>query len=88
MKKAVFGFVMIAGVLAFAMLLTRHTPVSAATPTQPVYTADGKLMLPTNYREWVFLTSGLGMNYSTGAGGPQFLGSDSIHECDGPSLPR
>lgn len=35
---------------------------------QPVYTADGKLALPENYREWVFLSSGFGMNYSNGGG--------------------
>src|SRR5438270_6058498 len=73
MKKSAIAVVLIAGAVAFAMWLTRHTSVSAATPNQPVYTADGKLMLPTNYREWVFLTSGLGMNYSTGTGGPQLF---------------
>jgi tetratricopeptide (TPR) repeat protein len=35
---------------------------------KPRYTADKKLMRPTGYREWVFLSSGLGMNYA--AGGP------------------
>jgi len=34
----------------------------------PAYTHDGKLMLPANYREWVFLSSGFGMNYSNGGG--------------------
>ena len=29
----------------------------------PQYTSDGKLMLPRDYREWVFLSSGLGMTY-------------------------
>jgi hypothetical protein len=27
------------------------------------YTADGQLILPSDYREWVFLSSGLGMTY-------------------------
>ena len=27
---------------------------------QPRYTGDGQLMLPSDYREWVFLSSGLG----------------------------
>jgi hypothetical protein len=31
---------------------------------QPRYTADGQLTLPTDYREWTFLSSGLGMTYS------------------------
>jgi Cytochrome P460 len=30
---------------------------------QPRYTADGQLTLPSDYREWVFLSSGLGMTY-------------------------
>jgi hypothetical protein len=29
----------------------------------PRYAADGQLMLPSEYREWVFLSSGLGMTY-------------------------
>jgi len=29
----------------------------------PQFTAEGKLMRPQNYREWIFLSSGLGMNY-------------------------
>jgi hypothetical protein len=30
----------------------------------PQYTKEGKLLLPADYREWVFLTSGLGMTYA------------------------
>ena len=30
----------------------------------PVYTADGNLKFPANYREWVYLTSGVDMSYS------------------------
>src|ERR1700683_2829827 len=30
---------------------------------QPRYAADGQLTLPSDYREWVFLSSGLGMTY-------------------------
>src|SRR6185437_1474171 len=29
----------------------------------PRYTADGQLLFPKDYREWVFLSSGLGMTY-------------------------
>jgi hypothetical protein len=31
---------------------------------QPRYTSDGQLTLPSAYREWVFLSSGLGMSYT------------------------
>jgi hypothetical protein len=30
----------------------------------PQYTKEGKLLLPADYREWVFLSSGLGMTYA------------------------
>jgi tetratricopeptide (TPR) repeat protein len=56
-------------VMAASVLLATHaSKVSAAdqNENQPNYTKDGKLVLPPNYREWFFLTSGLGMNYSTG----------------------
>ena len=29
----------------------------------PVFSADNQLMKPENYREWVYLSSGLGMSY-------------------------
>jgi hypothetical protein len=32
-------------------------------PDAPAYTDDGKLLRPSDYREWVFVTSGLGMTY-------------------------
>lgn len=32
-------------------------------PDEPQYTSDGQLKLPANYREWIYLTSGLGMTY-------------------------
>lgn len=37
---------------------------STAPDAGPVYTEDGRLKLPQNYREWVFLSSGLDMSYS------------------------
>ena len=30
----------------------------------PTYTADGKMLFPANYRQWIFLTSGVDMSYS------------------------
>ena len=40
---------------------------SAAGNDAPKFTSDGKLRRPTNYREWVFLSSGLGMTYGPAA---------------------
>jgi hypothetical protein len=45
----------------------------AQTASEPRYTPDGQLALPSDYREWVFLSSGLGMTYATaGAGDAMF----------------
>jgi Cytochrome P460 len=33
----------------------------------PTYTADGDLIPPTDYREWVFMSAGLDMSYSESA---------------------
>jgi hypothetical protein len=30
----------------------------------PVFTAEGKLVFPSRYREWIYLTSGLNMSYA------------------------
>jgi Cytochrome P460 len=37
---------------------------STETHRNPVYTADGQLTLPEDYREWVYLSSGFDMAYS------------------------
>ena len=31
---------------------------------EPRYTSNGRMLRPENYREWVYLSSGLGMSYS------------------------
>jgi len=35
----------------------------ASAQEAPQYTNDGQMRLPANYREWIFLSSGLGMTY-------------------------
>jgi len=40
----------------------------SAFAQSPSYTPDGKLMFPTGYREWIYLTSGVDMSYSPMAG--------------------
>ena len=39
----------------------------AALSADPEFTADGQLKRPTNYREWIYLSSGLGMIYGPAA---------------------
>jgi hypothetical protein len=42
-------------------------------PTMPRYTSDNQLLRPDNYREWIYLSSGLGMNYSPAVGGHEMF---------------
>jgi hypothetical protein len=61
-------------VLLLAFLLPAAAPKSADTP-ELSYTADGQMIYPVNYRQWIYLTSGLGMSYVpqlAGAGHPMF----------------
>jgi Cytochrome P460 len=68
--------------LALAFLLPIHgspnsaasQPASATTADVPNYTADGQLIFPANYREWIFLTSGVDMSYN-----PRFNSSGMGH---------
>jgi tetratricopeptide (TPR) repeat protein len=66
MRKTTLVICLLAVVIGVGL---RMKHVSAAGPdssNHPAYTSDGKLVLPANYRDWTFLTTGLGMNYSTG----------------------
>lgn len=50
-----------------AVLLIQSGPqdaVAASDSNAPQYTADGKLMFPANYREWIYLTTGMDMDYN------------------------
>jgi Cytochrome P460 len=40
---------------------TKQRPNNATTP---VYTVDGGLIFPENYREWIYLTTGMDMDYN------------------------
>ena len=43
----------------------------------PAFTADGRLVKPENYREWIWVSSGLGMSYNPPA---QSAGSDPVFD--------
>src|SRR5215831_6498303 len=53
--------------LFIAGLVVLCLTVSAQTTIEPRYTADGQLTRPENYREWIYLSSGLGMSYGPNA---------------------
>ncbi|HMH30508.1 MAG TPA: cytochrome P460 family protein [Steroidobacteraceae bacterium] len=52
-------------IAALTLLCSTALGDSTETPIRaPVYTKDGRLTLPENYREWVYLSSGFDMAYS------------------------
>ena len=59
--KRIFGLVILA--LAAAALLS-PAPRAKEASNEPRYTPDGKLLMPANYRDWNYLSSGLGMTYA------------------------
>lgn len=68
-KKSIL--ILVVGACLLALVAVKRTPQLAADTgrlNHPIYSSDGHLMLPGNYREWVFLSSGYGMNYAAGAG--------------------
>ena len=60
------GAVLLACMVGVAGAQTALPPTAhaEAAPLAPSYTDDGKLQLPADYREWIFLSSGLDMSYS------------------------
>jgi len=68
-KVAVWGMALAVAVLAG---LTRAADRVSA-PDKPQYTRNNELLRPANYRNWVYLSSGLGMNYSAGAADHQMF---------------
>jgi hypothetical protein len=52
------------------LLLAASSIACLLAQSAPNYTADGQLTLPADYREWTFLSSGLGMTYHPEASRP------------------
>jgi hypothetical protein len=44
-------------------LMCLSLPAQHGPSGEPRYTGDGRLQRPDNYREWIYLSSGLGMTY-------------------------
>jgi hypothetical protein len=57
----------VAGCLGVTAVLTTHHATAEAIDDGPQFTADGQMRFPKDYREWVFLSSGLGMTYGPAA---------------------
>ena len=53
---------------ALAIVLTHHQQiVRAASADAPSYTPNGDMQPPANYREWIYLSTGIDMSYSPSA---------------------
>jgi Cytochrome P460 len=63
--------------LLSVLVLTAAFALLAAAPDEkmpkPQYDEKGQLMRPVDYREWIFLSAGYGMNYSPEPGGHEMF---------------
>jgi len=62
--KALALGVCLAAASASLLLLARTPHVTHAATAAPAYAANGDMLPLTNYREWVYLTTGIDMSYS------------------------
>jgi hypothetical protein len=69
MRRLVPASLMLVAIVAATMLRAASPD---AAPGRPQYTSDNQLMPPIDYREWIFLSSGLGMSYSATPGHEMF----------------
>jgi len=53
--------ILLGGTLLFSPAALRQTSSPTAAP---VYTSDGQLRFPENYRDWIYLSSGFDMSYN------------------------
>ena len=66
MKKTALALAALSYLAANAVVAGQQRPVSTTSPQSeaPRYTNGSNLVRPPDYREWVFLSSGLGMEYN------------------------
>jgi hypothetical protein len=57
----------LASFVAVDVSLHRVPLAKAASATGPAYAPNGDMLSPANYREWIYLTSGMDMSYSAKA---------------------
>jgi Cytochrome P460 len=69
LKTALFLF---SGAILFSFPAARQIRSTESPDAKPHY-LGAKLARPEGYREWVFLSSGLGMNYNPSPGGPELF---------------
>jgi hypothetical protein len=69
----------VSAVVSLGWVMRPVHPVAAQKSVNlPEYTADGQMVAPKNYREWIFLTSGFDMTYRERAGAPDHSVFDNV----------
>jgi hypothetical protein len=66
---AVLG--VLAGAVAIPIALHPPKAAMASSSASPAYAANGEMLPPANYREWIYLTSGIDMSYAPKPAGMQ-----------------
>jgi hypothetical protein len=61
------------GAIAINITAAVNAGPESSSSDRPQYTKDNQLVRPENYRDWVYLSSGLGMNYSATPGSHQLF---------------
>lgn len=67
MKRTWMLILLLVAALWLAVSAPQASSSKDSSANQPVYAADGNLKFPANYREWVYLSSGVDMSYSPNA---------------------
>jgi hypothetical protein len=67
-----------AKLLLVLVLISAGLFAEQAPPNEPQYTKEGELIKPENYREWIYLSSGLGMTYGSPIANPDDQDFDNV----------
>ena len=64
-RKSLLFAVSVCLFAAFCLVICRKKPaIHAQTADAPAYAANGDLLPPKNYREWIYLSTGIDMSYA------------------------
>jgi hypothetical protein len=63
-----FGMALTLTLLVWGARSPQANPGNGSASNLPQYTSDGRLKFPEHYREWVYLSTGIDMNYRPDAG--------------------
>jgi len=67
-----------AKLLLVLVLISAGLFAEQAPSNEPQYTKEGELVKPENYREWIYLSSGMGMTYGSPIANPDDQDFDNV----------